>query len=69
MISTSDALIHRAAALARTHALRGYDAIQIPAALEVWAQIPSTVLISGDANLNAAAKAEGMAVDDPNSHP
>ncbi len=68
-ISMSDALIDHAAVLARTHGLRGYDAVQLAAALEVWAQIPTTVLISGDGGLNAAAIAEGMPVDDPNAHP
>ena len=65
----SDVLIDHAAILARTHALRGYDAVQLAAALEVWAQIPTTVLISGDDDLNAAAVAEGMHVEDPNTHP
>jgi hypothetical protein len=35
----------------------------------VWSQIPTTVLISADGDLNAAATAEGMSVDDPNAHP
>jgi predicted nucleic acid-binding protein len=69
IIRMSDALIDHAAVLARTHGLRGYDAVQLAAALEVWSHIPTTVLISGDGDLNAAAAAEGMAVDDPNTHP
>jgi predicted nucleic acid-binding protein len=68
IVSMSDAIIDRAAILARTHALRGYDAVQLASALEVWEQIPTTVLISGDGELNAAAIAEGMPVDDPNTH-
>jgi uncharacterized protein len=69
IVTLSDALIDHAAVLARTHALRGYDAVQLAAALEVWAQIPTTVLISGDGDLNAAAIAEGMPVEDPDAHP
>lgn len=69
VVTMADALIDHAAALARTHALRGYDSVQLAAALGVWAQIPTTVLISGDANLNAAAIAEGMPVEDPNTRP
>jgi uncharacterized protein len=69
IVAMSDALIDHAAVLARTHGLRGYDAVQLAAALEVWSQIPSTVLVSGDGDLNAAATAEGMAVDNPNAHP
>jgi predicted nucleic acid-binding protein len=69
IVSMSDALIDHAAVLARTHGLRGYDAVQLAAALEVWTQIPTTVLISSDGDLNAAALAEGMPVNDPNAHP
>jgi predicted nucleic acid-binding protein len=68
-ITLSDALIDRAALLARTHGLRGYDSVQLAAALAVWSQVPTTVLISGDGDLNAAAAAEGMTIDDPNAHP
>jgi uncharacterized protein len=69
LIEVSVALVARAAALARTHALRGYDAVQLAAALEVHAQAPSLTLLSADAGLNAAAAAEGLLVDDPNNHP
>jgi predicted nucleic acid-binding protein len=69
IVSMADALIDHAVALARIHGLRGYDAVQLPAALEVWSHIPTTVLISADADLNAAATAEGMAVENPNNHP
>jgi predicted nucleic acid-binding protein len=69
IVRMSDALIDHAAVLSRTHGLRGYDAVQLAAALEVWTQIPTTVLISGDSDLNATALAEGMPVDDPNTHP
>ena len=69
IVDISARLIDDAAVLARTHALRGYDAVQLAAALEVRSQIPSLVLVSGDGNLNSAAIAEGMAVDDPNAPP
>jgi uncharacterized protein len=68
-VSLSDALIDHAAMLARTHALRGYDAVQLAAALEIQSQIPTLALISADQELNTAAAAEGLAVDDPNTHP
>jgi uncharacterized protein len=59
--------------LAETHALRAYDAVQLAAAVEVNAQCAALgvalTLISADAALNAAAMAEGLTVDDPNSHP
>lgn len=73
LIEMTPALISRAMALAETHALRGYDAVQLAAALEVNARVtslnlPSLTLISADAALNAAAQIEGLAVDDPNLH-
>ena len=69
VVDISARLIGHAADLARTYALRGYDAVRLAAALEVWSQIPTLVLISADGDLNAAATSEGLPVDDPNSHP
>jgi hypothetical protein len=62
-------LVGYAASLARRHALRGYDAVQLAAALEIHSRAPSLTLLSADADLNAAATAEGLAADDPNLHP
>ena len=62
------------AALAEKHALRGYDAVQLAAALRVndayvAAGHPATVtLVSADIDLNAASAAEGLPVEDPNTH-
>jgi len=69
IVEVSATLVEQAAALARTHALRGYDAVQLAAAIEVHAHAPSLTLLSADIDLNAAAVAEGLLVDDPNSHP
>ncbi len=69
IIEVSAPLIELAAALARKHGLRGYDAVQLAAALDTQARLPSLTLLSADADLNAAAMAEQLAVDDPNSHP
>jgi len=55
--------------LVRRHGLRGYDAVQLAAVLEIHATDPSLTLLSADAELNAAALAEGLTVDDPNLHP
>jgi hypothetical protein len=59
--------------LAETHALRGYDAVQCAAVLVVHTyrqalQMPGLTLVSADDALNAAAAAEGLLVDDPNTH-
>jgi predicted nucleic acid-binding protein len=67
-------LILRATTLAESYALRGYDAVQLAAALtihdeRVAAGLPTLTLVSADNDLNAAATAEGLAVDNPNNHP
>ncbi len=73
LIELTPALISHAMTLAETHALRGYDAVQLAAALEVHTRVaslnlPSLTLISADTALNAAAQTEGLVVDDPNLH-
>ena len=58
--------------LARTHALRSYDAVQLAATLEAHRArmgAGTLVLVSADNALNSAAIAEGLAVDNPNHHP
>ena len=67
-------LVHHAMALAEAYGLRGYDAVQLAAALKVNAYYlahgaPAVTLVSADAALNAAAIAEGLTVDNPNWHP
>jgi uncharacterized protein len=73
VVEVTPALILTAMALAETHALRAYDAVQLAAAVEVNTQCVALgivlTMISADAALNAAATAEGLAVEDPNSHP
>ncbi len=56
------------------HVLRAYDAVQLAAAMELnrrWesAGLGDVTLVSADQELNAAATAEGLTVEDPNSHP
>ena len=68
------ALVERAMDLAQTHGLRGYDAIQLAAALDVNAErcgyrFPPLTLASADTDLNQAATAEGLTVENPNDHP
>jgi uncharacterized protein len=69
VVEVSAGLVAQAATLARRHALRGYDAVQLAAVLEIHATDPSLTLLSSDAELNTAAAAEGLLVDDPNAHP
>jgi uncharacterized protein len=62
-------LLRHASQLADTHVLRAYDAVQLAAALQIYRQEPSLTLVSADVALNTAAAAEGMTVEDPNTHP
>jgi predicted nucleic acid-binding protein len=73
LVDISPSLVAGAMNLAQTYGFRGSDAIQLAAAMEVAQRcqnigMPFT-LLSADAELNAAAAAEGMTVDDPNNHP
>ena len=73
-IEISENLIKEAARLAEKHALRGYDAVQLAAALKTEKEkialgLSSLILLSADTELNAAAVSEGLTVDDPNNHP
>ena len=73
-VEVSARLVSAAMKLARTYALRGYDAVQLAAAIEVHrlrsaAGAGALILISADDALNAAAVAEGLIVDNPNHHP
>lgn len=60
--------------LAEKHALRGYDTAQLAVALAVKNRllksgVTSLTFISADNDLNRAAQAEGLTVDNPNHHP
>jgi predicted nucleic acid-binding protein len=73
ILEITPALLDAAARLADAHALRAYDAVQL-AALELngrWlkAGLGGVTLVSADRDLNAAATAEGLPVEDPNMHP
>jgi predicted nucleic acid-binding protein len=74
ILEVTPALAAEAMRLARAHALRAYDAVQLAAALEASrlyqaGGLGPVILISADRDLNAAAMAEGLTVEDPNSHP
>lgn len=73
IVALTEEIIEDAAELAQKHGLRAYDAVQLAAALDtgrVVSQVDSTelTLVSGDLDLNAAAAAEGLNVEDPNTH-
>jgi uncharacterized protein len=59
-VKLTEALARRAGELAQAHQLRGYDAVHLVAALAV--ADPDLVLVTGDADLAAAANSIGIAV-------
>ncbi len=70
----SDSILNEAIRLTDLHTLRGYDAVQLTAALEannerVSRGLSPLVFVSADAELNIAAQAEGLAVENPNNYP
>jgi predicted nucleic acid-binding protein len=74
ILELTSALLANAMQSARAYGLRAYDAVQLAAALEVdriyqTGGLGPIILVSADQELNAAAVAEGLLVDDPNSHP
>lgn len=67
-------LIEDALRLTDLYALRGYDAVQLAAALEanntrLANGLPPLILVSADSELNTAALAEGLTVENPNNYP
>lgn len=73
IVALTDQMIGEASTLAERHGLRAYDAVQLAAALEssrVISQVElnQLILVSADLELNAAANAEGLNVEDPNDH-
>jgi predicted nucleic acid-binding protein len=74
IIEITPALLSQAMTLAETHALRAYDAVQLAATLDLQASrtaigLPPITLLSADRDLNLAATASGVLVEDPNLHP
>ena len=57
--------------LALTYPLRGYDAVQVASALLAQRGMPqiSITFVSSDRQLLTVAKGEGLAIEDPESHP
>ena len=74
VLELTPSLVTAAMLIARTHGLRAYDAVQLTAALEVnrrrqAMELEAVTLVSADRELNTAAVAEGLPVEDPTTHP
>ncbi len=74
VVELTEALADRAMNLAQQHALKGADAIHLASACEVSEAIragggPGATFVVADRRLRRAAHAEGLTVEDPESHP
>src|SRR5262249_30139192 len=74
VIELTPALFDHAMRAARKHRLRAYDAVELAVALDLHqrhqdAGFGPVTLVSADQDLNTAATAEGLTVDDPRAHP
>lgn len=74
LIEVTPVVIQSAMNLAKKYPLRGYDAVQLAAALSAErvrqkAGASSLEFISADNDLNNAAASEGLTVNNPNNHP
>ena len=74
IVEVTESLINTAMRLAEAHALRGYDSVQLAAALELQVvrasfALPPLTFVSADKQPNAVATVEGLTVENPNDHP
>jgi predicted nucleic acid-binding protein len=74
VLELTERLLEHAMLLAERYGLRSYDAVQLSAAVEVnqhglASGLPPLTFFSADAELNGAAHAEGLLVEDPHAHP
>lgn len=73
ILEMTPTLIASAMDLAQEKGLRGYDAVQLAAALDVHTErngyrLPPLTLVSADNDLNQAAISEGLMIENPNAH-
>ncbi len=74
VIDVSDQILTSAVSLVVAHEIRAFDGVQLAAAIELnrvrtSGGLSEVTFVSADQELNAAAHAEALAVEDPNSHP
>jgi predicted nucleic acid-binding protein len=72
-VEINHGLVERAVNLTTRHKLRGYDAVQLAAALELnsillAAKLASATFVAADDELLAAAQIEGLLIANPNDH-
>lgn len=76
-VETVPKVISQAVYLADKHTLRGYDAVQLSSALEIYTKLinfkvdfssSTFTFVSADNELNSAANIEGLTVENPNNY-
>jgi uncharacterized protein len=72
VIALTPAFVRAAVDMAQKHALRAYDAVQLACAVHAASRLRADnlalIFISADVNLLQAARAEGMATENPFDH-
>ncbi len=73
VIAVDEAIVKSAASLAKSHALRAYDAVQLASALSVQRErrksdLRPLTFVSADGDLNKVAILEGLTVENPNDY-
>lgn len=73
IVEITEALIDTAMAIAEKHSLRGYDSVQLAAALELQnvrtsLSLSALTFVCADDQLNTAAKIENLLVKNPNHY-
>ncbi len=71
--SLSDPIIQLAVDLTKRYSLRGYDAVHLATAISLntalkEAELPAIIFVSGDRLLCEAARAERLAIENPDEH-
>jgi len=74
IVEVTELVIDRAMTLAERHSLRGYDSVQLAAALELQSvrislSLSAITFVCADDKLNLAATAESLPAENPNTHP
>jgi predicted nucleic acid-binding protein len=74
LMDLNTVILQEAMRLVGIHPLRAYDALQLAVALDLKTRrslngLESPIFVSADLNLNTAATAEGLSVEDPNRFP
>jgi predicted nucleic acid-binding protein len=74
LVEINSGVLQDADNLVKRHFLRGYDAVQLASALRTNQEnvsfgLPPIIFVSADNDLNNAALAEGLAVENPNNYP